>query len=196
MRKAILTLALVLCTLTGARASMPLLGTYTSDGNVREIRTTDNKDHNLFISVAGEYKSDQVFLIIEEKDIPAFREALSLTREKYHEWKTVALTNRVTDFRKDYDIKFPPYKIGWNGANWNFTMSLRGFRMTFKTSSSGDPFSFAADKAHKWDNEYIDKKWYFILDTEEAFDEVLAAISQENIDRALSGSTDTDSLFK
>ena len=119
--------------LTTSMYAEKIVATYTLSGTRRNVEAgiDSNGALNVFIQVVGE-DSDYVMIRVEgEENIKRFRSQLAYCKEKFIEWEQVAKRNKVYDFKKEIDARFPNVEVWWVGLERQYigpmTLSSRSF---------------------------------------------------------------------
>ena len=106
--------------LTTSMYAEKIVATYTLSGTRRNVEAgiDSNGALNVFIQVVGE-DSDYVMIRVEgEEDIKRFHSQQAYCKEKFIEWEQVAKRNKVYDFKKEIDARFPNVEVWWVGLEW------------------------------------------------------------------------------
>lgn len=176
------------------------VASYTSFQTKYDIEAAINEAGELrvYVEIIGEYEHDKVMFKIDgEKDVITFQEKLRECKAKFIEWNDVAKQNNITSFRKEMDITFPNIEIYWRSSSkWHSSYSRNFFKPIFLINEEGESSFGVVGTATDWDNKYIDQKFYFLLESTEAFDSIINALDVEKIKGALNKDENTDALFK
>ena len=160
------------------------------------IAASDEDELLVLLQVSGEYRSDDVYFYLEgSSTIESFVSSLKQVKQKYAEWRKVAIDNNVRSFSKDFDIYFPIITIAWYGADWRFDFSER-LKPYFKVTDSGQYIAVFHAEAVSSNNEYITQKYYLVFSSVQDFDEVISKVEPAVIREKLKNKHAPDDLFK
>ena len=196
MKKFLFLIAFVLLT-TSLRAEK-VVATYMMSGMERNIEAgiNDRGVLSVYIQVMGEYKSENVFVRVQgDADINKFVAQLTYCRTKFIEWEEVAKKNNITDFKKEFDTTFPYVEIWWSGSKWYSSNKRNFIKPLFLVTDGKAAFGEGGEATH-WDNQYIDQKFYLILNSIEEIDSLINALDVTQINKVLNQDTQADALFK
>lgn len=160
------------------------------------IYATNGEKLSLYFDIRGESKNDDVMINVDgESTIISFINSLKEVRDKYAEWKKVAVDNKVTDYSKDFDISFPNVYVAWYGTKWWFDFRER-FEPYFKVSSDGKCYAVFHSEAVSSSNEYITEKYYWVFSSVKEFDSFIEKIQPQALIEKLNKKNAPDELFK
>lgn len=200
MKKILLFIAMIaMCALVFAQEKF---ATYTmsyfpdmGDFPIKISKPDNNGKYDIDIYVMGESEYDKVCITVKSNDLPAFRQTLTDLRDKFVEWKNVAIENNVTDMTKEFPFSFKRMTISWLGTKWYFSYN-NILTPLFMILKDGNCVMVLYKKATSSSNQYIDQKVYFVLQEKEEFDNLLNVITEENINSYLNRRSNSEDLFK
>lgn len=192
--------ALVICLVSTVTFSQKRIGDYNMsffDGKQYEILASEPEagKFDIFITVEGEHKYDDVKLNVASKDLEAFKSTLIQVRDKYVEWEKKAKENNVKDTQKDFPFSLKNVDVAWYGSKWWFAFN-QTFTPVFFVFKNGDCAMVISEKVTASNNEYIDQKFYFVLQTEEEFNQVINYLDKKIVYDYYSNKGKTDDLFQ
>lgn len=153
-------------------------------------------DYTASINLVGDRANDGCcFYFSSSTELTNFIASLNQIKEKFVEWKQVAIDNNVSDVRKPFDIKLPPLTVAWKGSEWWFAFNQR-FTPMFIVTSDGRPVCVVNKEVKSSSNQYITEKFYFALSEASDFDDILNAFSDDNIYNLLHKDEQALDLFK
>ncbi|MBP5307157.1 MAG: hypothetical protein J6Y79_03810 [Paludibacteraceae bacterium] len=78
--------------------------------------------YNLYITGESESRdrATEIGILVEHKDLKAFREYLGAIRDKYAEWSQVAKDNAVRNYQKDFAVNYNAYIFFQTGGLYYF----------------------------------------------------------------------------
>ena len=174
------------------------VGTYYSSYFKKEYKveaSLSSGELSIYFDIEGESNSDNVCINIKgEQEITSFITALTLAKQKYSEWTSVAINNNVTKMSKEMDISFPRVTICWSGSKWWFAFRHR-LSPRFMVTESGDCVFVMSGTATASSNEYIDQKYYLAFSTPEDFDMLINAITPAAAKEVLNKQQNVEDLF-
>ena len=193
-------IALMLCIVSIMVMSQEQIGSYTMgyfDGKEYKIQASAPKNgkFDFYIDVEGERKSDNVNLLLENTELEKFKTVFTQVRDKYLEWAKTAKANNVTDINKDFPWSFPKLSVAWYGSKWWFSFN-RYFTPRFMVFKDGTSAMVLSAKVVSSSNEYIDQKFYLVLQTEEEFNQILDVLNEEKVINYFKNKENTKDLFK
>ena len=160
-----------------------------------ECTNPDAADFRVFIDVAGGHSTDIVNLILKEKNLEDFKNALIQIRDKFVEWEKVAKENNVTDMRKSFEISFPRLDVGWYGSKWWFAFDQR-FTPTFRVFDDGTCAMVVYKKVTSSSNQYIDQEVVFVLSSKAEFNELIDLLDVQKMRAIFTKKVQNEDLFK
>ena len=174
--------ALVICLISTTTFSQERIGDYTMsffEGKNYDILATEPKveKFDIYITVEGEHSYDNVKISVSNRDLEAFKSTLIQVRDKYLEWEKIAKENNVKDTHKDFPYSFRNVDVAWHGSKWFFAFK-KTFTPVFFVFKDGDCAMVLNKKVVSSTNEYIDQKFYFVLRTEEEFNQVIKYLDE------------------
>lgn len=152
------------------------------------------KIDKIFIEVMPD-KAKIASIVIAGDDLYTFKSALTQTKEKYLEWKKIAIENKVTDMTKEFGIVFPLVTYGWFSSKWWFAFYNK-LNMKFKILENGNMIATASPKISASSNKYIDEQIYFVFGDAQDFDNLINALNKEQIINTLTEKQSQEDLFK
>ena len=195
MKRILLFIAFTL--LTTSMYAEKIVATYTMSGTERNIEAgIDSKGSlNVFIQVVGE-DSDYVMIRVEgEENIKRFRSQLAYCKEKFIEWEQVAKRNKVYDFKKEIDARFPYVEVWWVGLEW-YSSNKKNFIKPLFLVNDGDASFGTYGAATHWNNEFIFQEFYILFETANEIQSLIDALDITKIKYALNQEYQTNSLFQ
>lgn len=196
MKKILFFIAFV-CLTTSIHAEK-VVANFTMSGIEKNIEASINSKGvlSVFIQVIGEYKNENVFVRVQgEDDINKFVTQLTYCKSKFIEWEQVAKKNNINDYKKEFDATFPNVEIWWSGSKW-YSSHKRNFIKPLFLVTDGKAAFGAGGEATHWDNEYIDQKFYLIMNSVEEINSLIKALNVDNIKNVLNQDTQADALFQ
>ena len=192
--------ALVICLVSTTTFSQERIGEYNMsffDGKQYEILASEPKAEkfDIYISVEGEHQYDDVKLSVANKDLEAFKSTLLQVRDKYVEWEKKAKENNVKDTHKDFPFSFKNVDVAWYGSKWWFAFK-KTFTPVFFVFKNGDCAMVVSTKVTASSNEYIDQKFYFVLKTEDEFNQVIKYLDEKIVFDYYNNKGKTNDLFQ
>ncbi len=161
-----------------------------------DIMAADDDKLELYIQVYGDRESDLVLINLSgENKIYSFITFLTQLRDKYKEWRQVAIDNNVVDYSKTFDINTPKLTVAWAGSKWFFDFYEQP-DPRFRVTSSGKIMAILSDEAQASSNEYITQEYYLVFSSVEEFDELLSKIEPSRIREKLKEKAAPDTLFQ
>ncbi|EMS34623.1 hypothetical protein C943_03310 [Mariniradius saccharolyticus AK6] len=168
-----------------------------------EIEATfDDPKMTLYINgYSLERASERGGFMVSEKMHAGFLHDLKVARDKYVEWRNVAIENDVRDLRKDVELQ--PQRINGyfnSGSKWYFDFSVvPTFRFLISEDEGKVTYRMfmMSGKLQASTNEYIDTDGFIIpFSTIEEFDEFIDLVTMEKIEEFKRQKKDKSSLFK
>ena len=195
MKKILLFIAFTL--LTTSMYAEKIVATYTLSGTKRNIEAgiDNNGALNVFIQVVGEYNEYVLVRVTGEKDINIFRTQLAYCKNKFIEWEQVAKINKVTDFKKEIDARFPDVELWWIGLEWCSSYKQNFIKPLFLVND-GDASFGAYGAATHWNNEFITQSFYILFETAYEIQTLINALDITKIKSVLNREAQTDALFQ
>lgn len=150
---------------------------------------------NLTIGAEAEHSSTTINIFLEgESEVTRLREALIQIRDKYVEWKQIAIDNDVTEMNKEIGVSLPPVTVAWYGSKWWFSFNQR---FTPKFNISDGKYYVSIFKTLKSSsNEYITEKFYMFFSDVEDFNSLIELLDMDKINNYLHKTDDVENLFK
>ena len=158
-----------------------------------EASLENNTLNKVYIEVETK-GSKQGFISIDSKDLQSFKASLLSLRDKYLEWKQIAISNNVTKMNKDFDITFPTVTVAWYTSKWWFSFN-RKITMSFMILENGDIIAVWSPKVSASSNEYIDETFYFVFGSKDDFTNLLKELDGQKICDKLLKTKNAESLF-
>lgn len=141
--------------------------------------------------------SKQVTLIVKDKNIENFKEILTKAKEKFVEWKKVAIENKVEKLSKNVDIKSNRYSAAFTYGKWKIDFNVKLNVRFFIVENKHLMILENASKLIASDNQYIDSKGFvFVFDDETEFDNFISKIDVQKAKEKLNKTEKKDDLFK
>lgn len=191
MKKLIMILACVV-SIIGAQAQTKIAEYENSRGDSYAVTLLLKKNKPYKVSIECDIKGKSKGEIwIKPNEVSKFRDALVSLKEKFEEWNNVAEQNNVSSASKDMPIKFPRVEFVW------------GHSTTFFSNGIFKPKWFIQDQVmFVWlyanvtasTNRYVDERFDFTFFDPQDAQNLIDAISQENVDAAIN-SVDNNDLF-
>ena len=121
MKKLCTALILCLVSIMAQGQYIKEIGSYVSCDEEHSIMATNPEESAEFLTfiLAAD---NQTFLAVTSRDLVHFRQTLLLVKEKYVEWKNVAIDNNVSYDVKEFPYTFPTCRVGWP-SNGKFVAS-------------------------------------------------------------------------
>lgn len=164
-----------------------------------EIQATEPKNGVFEFYIYCHSKDDQTIgFSIESKDIPEFINALNKVKLKFNEWSKTAKENNVSEFDKDFDIKFKSVTAFFSyGRDWHFSFQVK-MKPYFKVTKTGDHLIvFDSGELTASDNRYMDVEGFMLaFSSEKEIDDFIKAIDVDSVLKAESNKNKVDDLFK
>ena len=134
---------------------------------------------------------------IESKKLPEFFTALRAVGEKQEEWTKTAKDNNVTDYDKQFDVKFASNSAFFKyGKDWHFC----GFRFSpyFKVTKEGECLAvFKSNKLTANDNRFMHHDGFAIpFSNKEEIEDFIKALDPAPILNSEGTNAAKDELFK
>ena len=195
MKKVLLFITFTL--LTTSMYAEKIVATYTMSGTKRNIEAgiDDRGALNVFIQVVGEY-SDYVMIRLKgEEDINKFITQLTYCKNKFIEWEQVAISNNVSEVRKEINVTFPSVEVWWVGLEWYSSYEQNFFRPVFLVND-GDASLGTMGVATHWANEFIDQEFYVLFETANEIQSLIDALNIRKIKYSLNQDIQTKALFQ
>ena len=195
MKKILLFIVFTL--LTTSMYAEKIVATYTLSGTRRNVEAgiDSNGALNVFIQVVGE-DSDYVMIRVEgEENIKRFRSQLAYCKEKFIEWEQVAKRNKVYDFKKEIDARFPNVEVWWVGLEW-YSSNKKNFIKPLFLVNDGDASFGTYGAATHWNNEFIFQSFYILFETANEIQSLIDALNISKIKASLNRDMETDALFQ
>ena len=195
MKKILLLIAFTL--LTTSMYAEKIVATYTLSGTRRNVEAgiDSNGALNVFIQVVGE-DSDYVMIRVEgEENIKRFRSQLAYCKEKFIEWEQVAKRNKVYDFKKEIDARFPNVEVWWVGLEW-YSSNKQNFIKPLFLVNDGDASFGTYGTAVHWANDFIFQEFYILFETANEIQSLIDALNISKIKASLNRDMETDALFR
>lgn len=176
-----------------------VVGTFIMSGEEQDVEA-DYSDGTLqiYFDVFGEYTGEKVMMSIAgEENILEFIEKLKYCKSKFVEWERIALQNNVVDYSKKFDVTFPRVELWWKGSSdWYSSFEGEYFKPLFFIDDEGEISFIAGGEVSDWNNEYIDQKWYVILQDVSEIDSLIEAINPSRVISVLTRKDTLDALFQ
>ncbi len=158
-----------------------------------ESAEKDGKLQKIYIEVEAKRAKD-ASIVVSAENIESFKHSLCLVRDKYVEWRKVAVENNVTDVSKNFSVVFPRVSVAWLGSKWRFAFN-QTVNMIFGILSDGSIVATWAPEVTASDNEYIDESIYFVFADASDFDNLIQWLDQDKIMEALMKTKKNEDLF-
>lgn len=158
------------------------------------LASTDNGVLKIYLNVGGEYESDNVIFMMEDKKINEFINSLKQVKIKYQEWSETAKNNNITEMDKEFDIDFPRVDVAWFSSDWWFSFNSI-LNPYFKVTSSGKCLVVFTNKVTSSSNKYIDKKYYLVFSNAKEIDELTNKINPASLKEKLNKKQNVQDLF-
>lgn len=160
------------------------------------LATEPNKGKfDIYFDVEGKHKSDNVKLDVSSKELQQFKATLIQVRDKFLEWQRTAKENKVSDINKDFPFTFPKLTVAWYGTKWWFSFN-HYLTPKFFVFKDGSCAMVVHKKVVSSSNEYIDQEFYWILQTEEEFNELINYLDENIVNNYFNSKESTQDLFK
>lgn len=186
---------LVLCFSVLILKAQKPIGNYYNEyfGKTFPLRAdTVDGDTWLYIGIHS-WENEEAFIsLVGEANIQAFVESLTKVRDKYVEWRKIAIDNNVQEFSKAFDIEFPPVNIAWYTDDWNFNFG-HDLAPFFAILDGRRIVACFHSEVSSSSNEYVSTKYYLIFESKRDFDSLLSMIRPEVVKRKLNN---LDTLFQ
>lgn len=199
MRKLFSIVAFALLTISAV--AQETYGKYKMGGEYRDISVAERENGTIMIymGIMGDYDSADTQLILSGQDIIfTFKEQLIKLKDKFAEWRRVAIRNNVTDYTKPFDIDFPTLEVGWYDDGWQFDFDV-DFWMSFiaMTHSDGSVSraAVAGDDAHAYKNPDSSIRWNVMFFDEDEVQSLINMLDMTKIREAIRNTSDLDALF-
>lgn len=154
----------------------------------------DNGDFSFYIYVAGEHTNESVCLSIDNKQVPAFINALEIMKEKFPEWKETAIKNNVSDIKKEFPVTFPKMTVAWYGTKWWFAFN-KTFTPQFFVFKDGSCAAVTTAKVKSSSNEYIDQTFYLVFEDASEIDTLIKGLDSSAVVKHYSSKNNAADLF-
>lgn len=155
-----------------AVSSQETIGTYVmsyfgADNAITEIKANKpkpNGDFNFYISTVSSRQSENVTLILNQKDLAKFKEIINKCMHVFSDWKAVAIENNVTELNRNISIdRLKLSAAFYYGRNWHIDnnvyleprFSIIDGKYLLIITSVG--------KLKSATNQYIDSEGFFIV---------------------------------
>ena len=183
MKKILLLIAFTL--LTTSMYAEKIVATYTLSGTRRNVEAGigSNGALNVFIQVVG------------EENIKRFRSQLAYCKEKFIEWEQVAKRNKVYDFKKEIDARFPNVEVWWVGLEWYSSHKQNFIKPLFLVNDGDASFGTYGTAVH-WANDFIFQEFYILFETASEIQSLIDALNISKIKASLNRDMETDALFR
>lgn len=156
----------------------------------------EDGEFQIFISVLGDTSNKDCFVIIDNKDLPAFIAFLKDVKAKYMEWTNVAITNNVKELSKMMPCKSPSCTIGWcYGGDYYFSF-YKILCPFFTILDDGRMIAAISEEYASSQNEYITEEIYMVFGAESDFDGLIKALDEEAMRAVYASKVSVDELFK
>lgn len=155
----------------------------------------NNKIESVYIGIPTDMESRKGFIEVKGKELELFKTALELARDKYIEWKRIAIENNVTDMSKEMGINFPKVTIAWHGTQWWFSFGNK-INLKFLILDNGKMVASWAPEVTASSNRYIDQRIYFVFGDEEDFNNLILQLDGERILQELMKTKNNSDLFQ
>lgn len=199
MKKAFLIFSLLAIFINSGFSQEPIDSYYNSyfDKERNILASEKGQNLELYLELESENTDSPMLLNADnETKIIAFRNALIELKAKFSEWKSVAKKNRVTDFKKEFDISFPKLTLGWYyDTKWVFDFNKQ-IVFYFSVLDENRILAAAVGVAEADTNEFITQKYYLAFLNVEEIETLINKIHPDNIRKKLHSKKATEDLFK
>lgn len=195
MKKLFIFIVLFL-TLANIYGQETVLGTYNCSYLDKKCGVAySERAESYFIYISSGKNHDDMSVIVNNKDIQEFRDALTAARDKYVEWTKVAKENNVKSFNKYMDIEFPEVKIMWGNKSPQISLGAKPEPRFMVNDGEYRLLLFSGKKVAAFDNEYITEQAYWIFLSVDEINQLLKLISPETLNKKIESKAKTDALF-
>ena len=201
MKRILFTLFLICGLTTHVEAQMHFSqwhSSYFSNGyfDIDIDTEMENDKFNVWISVLGKLSNKNCSLIISSDKLPEFIAFLKNTKDKYVEWKNIAIENNVTDMTKIMSYTTPICHIGWYYMDkWYFCFD-QTLQPMFMILDDGRMVVTIINEYASSENRYITETIYMAFGAESDFDSLINALDEEAMRAVYASKVNVDVLFK
>ena len=144
-----------------------------------------------------ESSHNQCGFYIESKELETFISCLRSIEPKFEEWSATAMSNRVTNYDKDFDVNFK--RVGTfflYGSKWCFSGTK--FAPYFRVTEKGDCLVvFNVGKMTASSNQFMHHKGFMIaFKSIKEIEDFISALSPDNVLKKEEERANKDELFK
>ena len=165
-----------------------------------DIKVAEGSKNELYKVYVDIQNSDQakntLNLIFNDKTLKDFKAALEASKNKYVEWRQVAIDNNVEEVAKKIDVKYPSVRAGFiYGREWFFDFSVK-LSPRFLVMSGKYLLIISTDKLVASDNQFITSEGMLVFSNAEEIDMFLSKLNEDEIVAAVQNKTSTVDLFE
>lgn len=164
-----------------------------------EIQASEPENGKFLFFIDCESKDKhKVGFILRSEDVQAFINSLNEIKPKFSEWEDTAKKNNVTDFDKNFDIKFNSVRAYFTyGSDWHFESGIR-VKPYFKVTKDGQCLIvFNSRELIASDNRFMKVKGFMLVfSSTNEVDEFIKGLDFNTVINESSKKEKTESLFK
>jgi hypothetical protein len=184
---------LLLTTSNFSQDKMDVYGCSYSEKEYSIEVTNDKKLYVYMLSLDGIATNGGIFITSTQHQ--KFCHTLIKAKEKYDEWKKVAIENNVTELTKRMDFKCGVGGFFQYGKSWHFKHNV-SLTYEFRIINGKYILLVNTGRIKSSSNQYIDSDGYvFAFMNSDEVDDFINKIRMVNIDNFLNNSTKKDVLF-
>ena len=203
MKKLLILLFVVMCcnlSFAEDKVSEYSLAYTSSNGKTSfdiEASEPKNGKFTFYVYAWSMESEEKVGFSIDSKDLPKFFESLRAVGDKFEEWAKTARDNKVTDYDKEFDVKFSSNTAFFKyGKKWCFC-GIK-FRPYFKVTKDGECLAiFKSYKLTANDNRFMHHDGFLIpFSSKDEIEDFIKALDPIPVLNRESTNAAKDNLFK